>query len=83
MPKQTSFIAREPDGIKREVRVTITRRELRWQHKREDEERWHYDEDPRAEDWVALEDILERRSGRGRHSDALALVRRLKPQTGS
>ena len=83
MPKQTTWIAREPDGVKREVRVTITHRGLRWQHKRADEERWHYDEKPRPDDWDALEDILVRRTGRGRNVDALALVRRIKPHTGS
>ncbi len=80
MPKQTSWIAREPDGVKREVRVSIHRQILRWQFKRYDEERWLYDAEPRPEDWAALEDILQRRSGRGRNTDALALVQRLRPQ---
>ena len=74
MPRQTSWTKREPDGVKREVRVTISGNNVRWQFKRDDEERWLYD----TEDWVALEDILERRAGLGRAVSALTLVRRLR-----
>ena len=82
MARQTSWTAREPDGVKREVRVSIHGRRLRWQFKRADEARWRYDDEPRPDDWEALEDILTRRAGRGRVLSALATVRELRAKAG-
>ncbi len=78
MPKQTSWTKREPDHVKREVRVTLTAKSIKWQFKRADEERWDYDSDPRAEDWDSLEDILSRRNGRGRQQNTLKHVKRMR-----
>ncbi len=70
------------DGVKREVRVTIRGGHLKWQFKRADEECWDYDHKPEAADWDALEDILTRRSGRGRDIEALELVHKLRAKKG-
>jgi len=70
------------DGGEREVRVAIDTRTLKWQFKRTDEERWDDDGKPTREEWDALEDILVRRSGRGRQLRALALLRRMRTKKG-
>lgn len=83
MPKQTSWTKREPDGVKREVRVTHTAKSIKWQFKRADDERWDYDSDPRPEDWDSLEDILTRRTGRGRQENVLKNVKRFRAGQGA
>lgn len=83
MPKQTSWTLRESDGVKREVRVTLDSRTIKWQFKRTDEERWDYDSEPRPDDWDALEDILARRKGRGRQQNSLERVQRIRQTLGA
>lgn len=83
MAKQTCWTLREPDGVKREVRVTVNARNIKWQFKRADEEQWDYDSPPRAEDWDALEEILARRGERGRRVGAVENVQRLRARQGA
>ena len=56
---------------------------LKWQFKRADEPQWDYESQPTGEDWDALEEILERRSGRGRGLNMLAAVRKMRGNTGA
>jgi hypothetical protein len=82
MKQSTSWTVKLPDGLKRETRVHITHRGLKWQFKRSDEERWDYDSPPDANDWDRLEDILRRRAGRGKGGDILLAVQKLRAKAG-
>jgi hypothetical protein len=65
------------DGVKREVRVTIQRRAVKWQFKRSDEEQWNYDSPASKEDWDSLLERVENRYQRRTSSyHDLHLVRR-------
>ena len=78
MKQKISWTIRLDDGVKREVRVTMTGRSLRWQSKRSDEDQWVYDFTPSTDDWDALEDILSRRARRGRSVNALTVAQKLR-----
>ena len=78
-----SWTVKLEDRIKRETRVHITRRSLKWQFKRSDEERWDYDSRPTIEDWDMLEDILKRRAGRGRGGNMLFAVQKMRAKDGA
>ena len=78
MKNKISWTERCEDGVKREVRVEVTRGGLKWQFKRADEDRWDYASWPTAEDWDVLEEILERRAHRGRGINMLEAVRKLR-----
>ena len=82
MSKQISWTTKLPDGAKREVRVTVDVHQSKWQFKRSDEEEWDYDSSPTAEDWDMLEDILVRRSKRGRQVRLLEHVRKIRQKKG-
>jgi hypothetical protein len=82
MHRVTSWTIKLEDGVKRETRVRISRRDLKWQFKRSDQEHWDYDSDPTTEDWDRLEDILRRRAGRGRGNELLDDVRRMRAKAG-
>ncbi len=75
MHKRISWTERLPDGVKREVRVEVSHKHLKWQCKRKDQDAWDYGLEPDARDWDQLEDILRRRAARGRATDLLASVR--------
>ena len=75
MKHKVKWTKRCEDGIKREVRVEITRGGLKWQFKRADEDRWDYDTRPTEEEWDALEEILSRRARRGKGLTMLEAVR--------
>lgn len=77
-----SWTERQPDGVKRETRANVTKGAIKWQFKRTDEERWDYDSNPAADDWDALEDILERRAQRGRGGNMLDTVRKMRAKEG-
>jgi hypothetical protein len=79
--KKTSWITKCDDGIKREVRVELSHKNIKWQFKRKDEEQWDYDSKPTSEDWDMLEDILERRAKRGKGGNILESVRKLRSQS--
>jgi hypothetical protein len=66
------------EGVKRETRVHVSHRHLKWQFKRTDQEKWDYDSSPTPADWDRLEDVLSRRAGRGISMDLLAAVRALR-----
>lgn len=82
MKRKISWTTKLDDGVKREVRVEVKKNLLRWQQKRTDEERWVYDFTPNAEDWDMLEDILKRRSGRGRYVELMAVIHKLRLKSG-
>ena len=69
-------------GIKRKVRITfIKSRDIKWQFKRSDEERWDYDHFPTLEDWNTLEEKTEALYQRRRIKyDHLELVRKQHPK---
>ena len=71
------------DGVKREVRAQVTKRGIKWQFKRADQELWDYDSRPTAEDWDALEEIMERRTGRGRAVGMQEAVQKLRKDAGA
>jgi len=71
-----SWTGRCADGVKREVRILVTAHHMKWQFKRDDEERWDYDSPPTTEEWDMLEEILERRVNRGRGIGMLENVRK-------
>ena len=75
MKHRVKWTNRCEDGVKREVRVEITRGGLKWQFKRVDEDRWDYDTRPTEEEWDALEEILSRRARRGKGLTMLEAVR--------
>jgi hypothetical protein len=77
-----SWTEKLPDGEKRETRVHVSQRRLKWQFKRTDQEKWDYDSAPGAEDWNMLEDILRRRAGRGNSVNMLNAVRLLREKAG-
>lgn len=82
MSHKLSWTHRCDDGIKREVRVDITRGGMKWQFKRTDQERWDYDSAPTIDDWDALEEILARRAKRGRALNLQEIVRRMRSKAG-
>lgn len=73
-----SWTEKLPDGIKRETRVHVAQRKLKWQFKRSDQETWDYDSPPTPEDWDMLEDILRRRAGRGNGMNMLPAVQAMR-----
>jgi hypothetical protein len=82
MKNLVKWTAVEGDGVKREVRVTVTRGALKWQFKRANADAWDYAGAPLPVDWERLEDILRRRAGRGRAAGMLDTVRKLRARVG-
>jgi hypothetical protein len=78
-----SWTEKLPDGVKRETRVHVSQRHLKWQFKRTDQEKWDYDSPAGEADWDMLEDILRRRAGRGNAVNMLEAVRLLRAKAGS
>jgi hypothetical protein len=81
MKHKVKWTKRCEDGVKREVRVEITRGGLKWQFKRADEDRWDYDSRPTEEEWNTLEEILARRASRGKGLTMQEAVRRQRRLT--
>ena len=73
-----SWTERCEDGVKRETRVTITANNIKWQFKRKDRKYWDYDSIPKSEDWDMLEEIMRRRTHRGRALNMQEYVRKLR-----
>ena len=73
-----SWTEKLDDGVKREVRVHVSHQKLKWQYKRSDAESWDYDSGPLSSDWDQLLDILRRRAGRGRATDLVDAVNRMR-----
>ena len=82
MKTKLSWTHRDPDGVKREVRAQVTKHGIKWQFKRADEDAWDYESAPTAEDWDALEEIMKRRSGRGRALGMREAVEKLRKESG-
>ena len=80
--RKISWTTKLPDRVNREVRVTVDVNHAKWQFKRSDEEKWDYDSSPSTEDWDMLEDILSRRSRRGRQIKVLEHVRKIRQKKG-
>jgi hypothetical protein len=76
MPRRISWTRQTEDGVKRETRVRVEAGAIKWQFKRADEDKWDYDSPPTNDDWDTLEEILTRRSGRGRQMALLDRVRK-------
>jgi hypothetical protein len=71
------------DGVKREIRVEIINKQVKWQFKRKDEGSWDYDHLPTAEEWDALEDRVAKRVQRGKRGhDAVDNIKRLRDKQG-
>lgn len=83
MNNHISWTIKLPDGVKRETRVHVSLRALKWQFKRSDQERWDYESAPTEADWDMLENILARRAGRGRAPKVLPAVRKMRAQAGA
>jgi len=77
-----SWTDKLPDGEKRETRVHVSQRRLKWQFKRTDQEQWDYDSPPETADWDRLEDILRRRAGRGNSVNMREAVQLLRAKAG-
>ncbi|MBU4201121.1 MAG: hypothetical protein KKG09_09765 [Verrucomicrobia bacterium] len=79
MRRQLCWKERLADGAKREVRVTVLRRSLKWQFKLLTEEKWDYDRQPFPADWDNLLERMEARyQRRSAPYDYVELVRRLR-----
>jgi hypothetical protein len=78
MHNQISWKEKLPDGIRREVRVHVSRQKLKWQFKRSDMDAWDYDSAPLDSDWDQLEDILRRRAQRGRAPGLLQAIQKMR-----
>ena len=83
MKHKISWTTKCEDGVKRELRVEAHRGNIRWQCKRSDEERWTYDIIPSAEDWEYLVDFLSRRAARGRDTELLKAVEKMRTKAES
>ena len=66
MMRPICWTEKTSDGVKREVRATFLRDQIRWQFKLATEEHWDYTTVPSAEDWEILvkktEDRYQRRN---------------------
>jgi hypothetical protein len=81
--REIAWIERLEDGVKREIRVNLEGKKLKWQYKRSDEESWVYDKKPTEQDWDAFEDLMKRRyqRRRGVDEDTLAMFKRLRMES--
>jgi hypothetical protein len=82
MKTKLSWTLRDEDRVKRETRVEVTEGNIKWQFKRADEEKWDYDRNPVAQDWDELEEIMERRRGRGRAVKMSEIIKRARREAG-
>jgi hypothetical protein len=78
--RNVEWVEKLEDRVKREVRVSFPgKRQVKWQFKRSDEERWDYDTPPTLDEWDILEERLSGMYNRRRASfETLELVRRLR-----
>lgn len=82
MRRQIRWTDKLPDGVKRDVRVSVHGGTIKWQFLRSDKAGWDYDTPPTPEDWDALEQRLLDRYNRGHVAieKILNLVRRERPR---
>ncbi len=78
MSRPVCWTERLEDGTRREVRVAVGRRDVKWQYKLSTAEKWDYDSPPSPADWDALLERMESRYQRRTVSfESLEFVRRL------
>lgn len=65
MRRQVCWTEQAEDGVAVDIRVTLHAREVKWQFRRADAERWDYDSEPTAAQWEALVQRLQNRYQRG------------------
>ena len=82
MRQQISWTRRCDDGVKREVRVEITEKSMKWQFKRKDDAGWDYSSLATPDDWNELEHILERRMKRGKGFKTREIVQKMRRKAG-
>ncbi len=71
------------DGVKREIRVEMTGKHVKWQFKTKGDEGWDYDRLPTTAEWDALEDRVAKRVQRGKRGhDAVVRIKRLRGLQG-
>jgi hypothetical protein len=79
MRRQICWDERLEDGTRREIRVAVQGRALKWQFKLSTSDRWDYDSPPTAADWDGLVERMENRYRRRNIAhDDLVLVQRLR-----
>jgi hypothetical protein len=77
MHRQICWVEKNEDGVKREIRVNVSRGAVKWQFKAETDERWDYTTPPTTDDWNNLMERLENRYHRRNVSyDDYQLVKR-------
>ncbi|MDP6523835.1 MAG: hypothetical protein QGH15_06405 [Kiritimatiellia bacterium] len=76
--RRISWTTKCEDGVKREIRANVTHGGVKWSFKRKDEDHWDYDSAATKEEWDELEDILERRTRRGKAGNMLEALRKLR-----
>ena len=69
MRRPISWIEKTPEG-KKEIRVTVTPTEIKWQFLFPNAEKWDYTTLPSEEDWDTLDDKLANLKQRGHCLDA-------------
>lgn len=82
--REIAWVERQEDGVKRETRVNLVGKKLKWQFKRADAERWDYDSVPTTADWDAFIERMEHRCQRRRGVDdeSLKFFRKLRQESG-
>lgn len=77
--REIAWIQKLEDGVKREIRVNLRGKQLKWQSKRSDEEKWDYDSEPSELDWEEFMDKMKNRLLRNHGVDiqTMALFERL------
>lgn len=79
MMRQVCWIEKLDDGIKRDVRWTVERGQVKWQTRRSDQDRFDYDTPPTREDWDNFMERMEARYQRRNISfDDLQLARKAR-----
>ena len=79
MHRQVCWVERLEDGTKREVRVTVLGRGVKWQFKAAGADKWDYTSPPTAADWDSLLARMENRYQRRNVAYAdLDRVRRMR-----
>lgn len=83
--REISWVLKTEDGVKREVRVNLHGRRLKWQFKRADEDAWDYDSEPTESDWEEFFDRMKKRLQRNKGVDiqTMALFEKLYNESKS
>ena len=82
MRRLISWTTRLEDGRRREVRVAVAAKTIKWQVKCTGDERWDYDVHPTRDDWDRVEEALTRRAGRGQSVEHVDAFRQMRAASG-